>query len=68
MRHLAMDGYPFGGHHAREAAQVVREVLGIGGDGKVTMPSDDPGSVKGNDLRLIAAWADAFERARATAR
>jgi hypothetical protein len=47
--HIAMDSYPFGGHHANEGGSVVRDVLGTGG-GKPTMPSDDPGSV-GRRLR-----------------
>jgi len=60
--HIAMDSYPFGGHHADEAGSVVRKVLGAGG-GKPTMPSDDPGSVSGDDLARILAWADVFEHA-----
>ncbi|HVV51249.1 MAG TPA: hypothetical protein VHO06_16390 [Polyangia bacterium] len=62
LAHIAMDGYPFGGHHADEAGSVVREVIGAGG-GKPTMPSDDPGAVAGEDLTRILAWADAFEHA-----
>ena len=62
LAHIAMDGYPFGGHHADEAGSVVRKVLGAGG-GKATMPSDDPGAVAGEDLTRILAWADAFEHA-----
>jgi hypothetical protein len=27
------------------------------------MPKDDPGSVQGEELRLIIAWADAFDKA-----
>ena len=27
------------------------------------MPKDDKGAVKGEELELILAWADAFERA-----
>jgi len=63
LAHLAMDGYPFGGHHADEAGDVIRKVLGAGG-GKATMPSDDPGAVKGEDLASILAWADAYAAAR----
>ena len=62
LAHIAMDGYPFGGHHADEAGSVVLKVLGAGG-GKTTMPSDNPGAVAGEDLTRILAWADAFERA-----
>ena len=61
--HLAMDTYPFGGHHANEVGKVVRAALGMGGGGKATMPSDEPGTVAGEDLRLILAWAEAFDRA-----
>jgi uncharacterized membrane protein len=66
IQHLAMDAYPFGGHHAHEVGKVVRRALGVGGDGKATMPSDEPGTVTGEDLRLILAWADAFDRAHPT--
>ena len=30
------------------------------------MPRDKPGAVKGEDLRVILAWADAHDRARAS--
>ncbi|MGN6109642.1 MAG: c-type cytochrome [Kofleriaceae bacterium] len=62
--HFDMTSYPLGGHHAAEIGEEVREVLGIGG-GKPTMPAGKPGSVKGEELALIAAWVDAFEAARA---
>ena len=61
--HVSMDQYPFGGHHADEAGRVVRKVLGAEPGGKATMPSDDPGSVKGDDLAKILGWADSFDRA-----
>jgi hypothetical protein len=64
LRHLSMDGYPFGGHHAATVGDAVRETLGAGSE-KPTMPGDAPGAVKGDDLALITAWADAFDRARA---
>lgn len=63
--HITMDGYPFGGHHTGEAGQAIRKVLGIDGARKPTMPSDDRGAVKGDDLAKIVAWADAFDRAHA---
>lgn len=53
----------FGGHHAGEAATVIRTVLGVGGIAKATMPSDDPGAVAGDELAKVLAWADAFDRA-----
>jgi hypothetical protein len=62
MSHMSMDGYPFGGHHASEAGAMVRKVLGDR-DRKATMPSDDPGSVTGDDLKQILAWADSFDTA-----
>ena len=67
MQHLAMDAFPFGVHNALEVGKVIRAALGIGGDGKATMPSDEPGTVAGEDLRLILAWADAFDRAHPAA-
>ena len=54
--------YPFAGKHGN--AKDVRTVLGIGG-GKPTMPKTKPGSVKGDDLAAIAAWADAWDAAEA---
>jgi hypothetical protein len=61
-RHFSMDTYPFGGHHSAEMGNEIREVLGAGG-GKATMPKDKPGSVQGEELRLLLAWADAFDQA-----
>lgn len=62
--HFSMDDYPFGGHHATELADTIRAVLGVTGD-EATMPADDPGSVQGEELAIILAWADAFERSHA---
>ena len=62
--HFDMTSYPFGGHHAMEVSAEVRKALGIEG-GKATMPLDDPGAVQGDELALIAAWADAFDAAHA---
>ena len=62
--HFDMTSYPFGGHHAMEVSAEVRKVLGIGG-GKATMPLDNPGAVQGEELALVAAWADAFDAAHA---
>ncbi len=63
--HFSMDGYPFGGHHAAEITATIREVLGATGS-KPTMPRDKPGAVKGEDLRIILSWADAYDRAHAS--
>jgi mono/diheme cytochrome c family protein len=60
--HFDMDTYPFGGHHAEKIGFTIRDVLGISGK-KPTMPSNKPGSVKGNDLAAIKAWTDAWEAA-----
>ena len=62
--HFNMTAYPFGGHHADEITAEIRKVLAIGG-GKPTMPMDDPGVVQGDELSLIAAWADAYDKAHA---
>lgn len=62
--HLSMDRYPFGGHHADEAGTVVSKVLRADAPGKATMPSDDRGAVRGDDLAKVLAWAAAFDRAR----
>jgi plastocyanin len=64
LEHFEMTTYPFAGHHAMELGKEVREVLGIGG-GKPTMPKNKPGVVKGDELVLVAAWADAFDAAHA---
>jgi hypothetical protein len=61
-KHFNMDTYPFGGHHSAAIGREIREVLGASGP-KATMPKDDPGSVQGDELRLIVAWADAFDKA-----
>jgi mono/diheme cytochrome c family protein len=58
--HVDMTAYPFGGHHAMEISGAIRKALGIGG-GKPTMPFNNKGAVKGDDLALVAAWADAFD-------
>lgn len=60
--HFDMTVYPFGGHHAGTMAATIRKVLGIGGR-KPSMPADRKGAVKGDELALIAAWADAFDAA-----
>ena len=64
LEHFDMTTYPFGGHHAMELGKYIRKSLAIGG-GKPTMPKDKKGAVKGDELALIAAWADAFDAAHA---
>jgi mono/diheme cytochrome c family protein len=58
-----MSAYPFGGKHASDIGEEVREVLGLDG-GKVKMPADKKGAVKGDELALITAWTEAFEAAK----
>jgi uncharacterized membrane protein len=58
--HFDMTAYPFGGHHAMDVHNEIRIVLGVTGK-KPTMPADKKGAVKGEELALIKAWADAFE-------
>jgi len=60
--HFNMDTYPLGGHHAATIGFTIRDVLGISGK-KATMPSDKVGAVKGDDLAVVKAWADAWEAA-----
>lgn len=62
--HFDMTTYPFGGHHPDTIAAEIRKSLGITG-GKPSMPADKKGAVKGDELALIAAWADAFDKAHA---
>jgi hypothetical protein len=62
LAHLNITSYPFKSDHGADLAAEIREVLAIGG-GKATMPADKKGSVKGDDLSAIAAWADAFDAA-----
>ena len=62
LKHFDISSYPFGGEHAADVDKEVRKVLAIGG-GKATMPKGKPGAVKGDELALIAAWADAFDAA-----
>ncbi len=59
LAHFDMTSYPFGGHHAATIGTEVREALGLAGE-KATMPDDKPGSVKGDDLAAIDAWAKAW--------
>jgi mono/diheme cytochrome c family protein len=61
--HFSMDAYPFGGHHAAEITSEIREVLGASGT-KPTMPRDKPGALSNEELQLVLAWADAYDRAR----
>ena len=58
--HFDMTTYPFGGHHAAQIGGEVRKALGVTGK-KPTMPADRKGAVKGAELALIKAWADAFD-------
>jgi hypothetical protein len=67
MHHFNMDTYPFGGHHATQITATIREVLGASGK-PATMPRDNPGAVKGQDLQVILAWADAYDRAHPKSR
>jgi hypothetical protein len=57
-----MSSYPFAGEHNK--APDIRLVLGTTGK-KATMPKTKPGSVKGDDLASIIAWADAWDAAEA---
>jgi mono/diheme cytochrome c family protein len=58
--HFDMTTYPFDGHHAMDVHNEIRVVLGLTGL-KPTMPADKKGAVKGAELDLIKAWADAFD-------
>lgn len=60
--HFNITTYPFGGHHVATMATTLRHVLGIDG-AKPSMPYDNKGAVKGDDLAKIAAFADAWEAA-----
>jgi outer membrane biosynthesis protein TonB len=60
--HLNITAYPFTSSHGATLAADIRKALAIGG-GKPTMPADKKGSVKGDDLAAIAAWADAWDAA-----
>lgn len=65
LKHLSMETYPFKGHHAHELGAIIRQSLGVDG-GKITMPKNDKGSVKGEELALIVAWSRAFDAALAS--
>lgn len=58
--HFDMTTYPFGGEHADEIGEEIREVLGLDDD-KPSMPPDKKGAVKGAELALIKAWSEAFD-------
>lgn len=57
---LDINEYPFKGEHAN--AKDIKKTLGVDGK-KATMPKNKPGSVKGDDLAAIVAWADAWQAA-----
>lgn len=57
---LQVEVYPFVGKHS--TTKDIRTVLAIGG-GKPSMPFDNKGAVKGDELAAIAAWADAWDQA-----
>lgn len=59
-----MSGYPFSGKYAADIANTTKVVLGVGSKKKATMPQNKPGSVKGADLDLVVAWADAWQKAQ----
>lgn len=60
LKEFDMSSYPFGGEHAMDIGAEIRKTLGVGG-GKVTMPFDKKGAVKGDELALIVAWSEAFD-------
>jgi hypothetical protein len=60
--HFDDTSYPFGGHHVTTMGPTIRHVLGLDGS-EPEMPKNMPGAVKGDDLALIAAWADAWQAA-----
>jgi hypothetical protein len=62
--HFSMDTYPFGGHHETEMGEAMRAVLGVAGK-RPTMPKDQPGIVRGDELALIVAWSEAFDKSHA---
>lgn len=62
--HFDMTTYPFAGHHASTITAEIRKSLGLTGE-KPTMPYDKKGTVKGDELAVIAAWADAFDKSQA---
>ncbi len=64
LEHFEMTSYPFGGHHADDVGAMVRASLGASGK-KATMPKNAPGTVPQDELALMLAWADAFDRAKA---
>ncbi len=62
LAHLSMGSYPFASHHGN-VTQLIRSTLGMLG-GEAEMPADAPGTLRPDELALIAAWADAADRAR----
>lgn len=60
--HFDMTAYPPKGHHDEPITEEIREVLGATGK-KPTMPYGKGGAVKGDDLAVILAWADAYDAA-----
>lgn len=54
-----MGKYPFGG---RATPHDIRRVLGV--SGKPTMPPNDPGVVRGDELDDVLSWAATVELSR----
>lgn len=61
--HFDMGHYPFTGHHSNTITITIRRVLGANGRPPTMPPRAGAGSVRGEDLQLILAWADAYDRA-----
>jgi hypothetical protein len=64
---LDMTTYPFTGRHGDALAAQIRTVVGLDGSSP-RMPMVKPGCLSRSDLDHIAAWARAFDEARATVR
>jgi len=62
LAHLDITTYPFGGHHVATMGPTIKHVLGIDG-AKPIMPKNAPGSVQGDELALVTAWAAAWQAA-----
>jgi hypothetical protein len=60
--HFNFTAYPPSGRHADKIGFTVRNVLGLEGK-KAIMPFGKSGSVTGDDLATIKAWADAWDAA-----
>jgi mono/diheme cytochrome c family protein len=62
LHHIDMTAYPFTGGHTESLGPTILHVLGLDGS-EATMPKQAPGTVPDDALKVIEAWAAAWQAA-----